>query len=59
GAYHLRRFGDGLLNLENAVALHGYDAVAYFERERAVRGKIGSTEIRLVQNLVQNPKQEA
>ncbi|MGA7579587.1 MAG: hypothetical protein ACLQUW_15905 [Desulfobaccales bacterium] len=48
-----------MLNLENAVALHGYDAVAYFERERAVRGKIGSTEIRLVQNLVQNPKQEA
>ena len=30
--------GMALLNLENTVALHGYDAVAYFERERAVRG---------------------
>jgi hypothetical protein len=27
-----------LLNLENTVALHGYDAVAYFTRNRAVKG---------------------
>jgi hypothetical protein len=30
--------GMALLNLDNTVALHGYDAVAYFERKRAVRG---------------------
>ena len=26
--------GMALLNLDNTVALHGYDPVAYFERER-------------------------
>ncbi len=30
--------GMALLNLDNTVALHGYDPVAYFERQRAVRG---------------------
>lgn len=30
--------GMALLNLDNTVALHGYDPVAYFTRDRAVRG---------------------
>jgi YHS domain-containing protein len=30
--------GMALLNLEDSVALHGYDAVAYFTRNRAVKG---------------------
>jgi YHS domain-containing protein len=30
--------GMALLNLDNTVALHGYDPVAYFTRNRAVRG---------------------
>ncbi len=30
--------GMALLNLENTVALHGYDPVAYFERQRPVKG---------------------
>jgi hypothetical protein len=30
--------GMALLNLDNTVALHGYDPVAYFSRNRAVRG---------------------
>jgi hypothetical protein len=30
--------GMALLNLDNTVALHGYDPVAYFERRRAVKG---------------------
>ena len=30
--------GMALLNLENSVALHGYDPVAYFTRNRAVKG---------------------
>ena len=30
--------GMALLNLDNTVALHGYDPVAYFNRERAVKG---------------------
>jgi YHS domain-containing protein len=30
--------GPALLNLDNTVALHGYDAVAYFTRNRAVKG---------------------
>ncbi len=30
--------GMALLNLDNTVALHGYDPVAYFEREGAVKG---------------------
>jgi len=30
--------GMSLLNLDNTVALHGYDPVAYFERERPVQG---------------------
>ena len=30
--------GMALLNLDNTVALHGYDPVAYFERERPVKG---------------------
>ena len=30
--------GMALLNLDNTVALHGYDAVSYFERERPLRG---------------------
>ena len=31
--------GQALLNLENTVALHGYDPVAYFIDHEAVRGK--------------------
>jgi YHS domain-containing protein len=31
--------GMALLNLDNTVALHGYDPVAYFTRNRAVKGK--------------------
>ncbi len=31
--------GQALLNLDNTVALHGYDPVAYFEEQQAVRGK--------------------
>jgi YHS domain-containing protein len=31
--------GMALLNLDNSVALHGYDPVAYFTRNRAVKGK--------------------
>ena len=30
--------GMALLNLDNTVALHGYDAVSYFERNRPMRG---------------------
>ena len=30
--------GMALLNLDNTVALHGYDPVAYFTDNRAVRG---------------------
>jgi YHS domain-containing protein len=30
--------GLALLNLDNTVALHGYDPVAYFTRNRAVKG---------------------
>jgi YHS domain-containing protein len=30
--------GMALLNLENSIALHGYDPVAYFTRNRAVKG---------------------
>jgi len=30
--------GGALLNLDNTVALHGYDPVAYFTENRAVRG---------------------
>ncbi len=30
--------GMALLNLENSVALHGYDPVAYFTEDRAVKG---------------------
>ena len=30
--------GMSLLNLDNTVALHGYDPVAYFERDRPIRG---------------------
>jgi hypothetical protein len=30
--------GMALLNLDNTVALHGYDPVSYFERERPRRG---------------------
>ena len=30
--------GMALLNLDNTVALHGYDPVAYFTRQRPVRG---------------------
>ena len=30
--------GMALLNLDNTVALHGYDPVAYFTRNRAVKG---------------------
>jgi YHS domain-containing protein len=30
--------GMALLNLDNTVALHGYDPVAYFTQNRAVRG---------------------
>ena len=30
--------GMALLNLEDSVALHGYDPVAYFTRNRAVKG---------------------
>ena len=30
--------GQALLNLENTVALHGYDPVAYFTDNEAVRG---------------------
>jgi YHS domain-containing protein len=30
--------GMALLNLDNTVALHGYDPVAYFTQDRAVRG---------------------
>jgi hypothetical protein len=30
--------GMALLNLQNSVALHGYDPVAYFTRKRAVKG---------------------
>jgi hypothetical protein len=30
--------GMALLNLDNSVALHGYDPVAYFTRNRAVKG---------------------
>jgi YHS domain-containing protein len=30
--------GMALLNLENSVALHGYDPVAYFDQNRAVKG---------------------
>jgi YHS domain-containing protein len=30
--------GMALLNLENSVALHGYDPVGYFTRNRAVKG---------------------
>lgn len=36
--------GMSLLNLDNTVALHGYDPVAYFNRERAVRGNRGILE---------------
>ena len=36
--------GMALLNLDNTVALHGYDPVAYFERERPVRGNRGILE---------------
>jgi YHS domain-containing protein len=36
--------GMALLNLDNTVALHGYDPVAYFNRERAVRGNRGILE---------------
>jgi YHS domain-containing protein len=31
--------GQALLNLDNTVALHGYDPVAYFTKNRAVRGR--------------------
>jgi len=31
--------GLALLNLDNTVALHGYDPVAYFTRHRAVKGR--------------------
>jgi hypothetical protein len=31
--------GQALLNLDNTVALHGYDPVAYFEDNEAVQGK--------------------
>lgn len=31
--------GMALLNLDNTVALHGYDPVAYFTHNRAVKGK--------------------
>ena len=30
--------GMALLNLDNTVALHGYDSVAYFTRNRPVKG---------------------
>ena len=30
--------GQALLNLENTIALHGYDPVAYFTENRAVKG---------------------
>ena len=30
--------GDALLNLDNTVALHGYDPVTYFTKNQAVRG---------------------
>ena len=36
--------GMALLNLDNTVALHGYDPVAYFTRNRAVRGNRGIKE---------------
>jgi hypothetical protein len=31
--------GQALLNLDNTVALHGYDPVAYFEDNEAVKGR--------------------
>jgi YHS domain-containing protein len=31
--------GQALLNLDNTVALHGYDPVPYFEDQEAVKGK--------------------
>ncbi len=31
--------GQALLNLDNTVALHGYDPVAYFEQQQPMRGK--------------------
>lgn len=36
--------GMALLNLDNTVALHGYDPVAYFTRQRPVRGNKGILE---------------
>ncbi|MCX5888294.1 MAG: YHS domain protein [Deltaproteobacteria bacterium] len=36
--------GMALLNLDNTVALHGYDPVAYFTRQRAVKGNRGILE---------------
>ena len=36
--------GMSLLNLDNTVALHGYDPVAYFTRERPVKGSRGILE---------------
>jgi len=36
--------GMSLLNLDNTVALHGYDPVAYFNRERPARGNRGILE---------------
>ncbi len=36
--------GMSLLNLDNTVALHGYDPVAYFTRQRAVKGNRGILE---------------
>jgi YHS domain-containing protein len=36
--------GMALLNLENSIALHGYDPVAYFTRNRAIKGSEGIIE---------------
>jgi YHS domain-containing protein len=36
--------GMALLNLDNTVALHGYDPVAYFTRHQAERGRQGIKE---------------
>jgi hypothetical protein len=36
--------GEALLNLDNTVAVHGYDPVAYFTEDRAVKGNRGINE---------------
>jgi hypothetical protein len=36
--------GQALLNLDNTVALHGYDPMGYFTRNRAVKGRKGIIE---------------